>query len=209
MIVGADGSERGPFKIAELRWMWRRNQIDEGTTLRAEGADVTTVGKAMAAELDSPGEEIEVLTPTLESEPPELPGRCGGPALPKTFCGLSDWQWIGVAGVVIVLGLGVMHWTGTFERIQAEKAARAQFEKRREAESAERLAVEEKARQLAKADAVELANKGVKPTRTELRKLAASRARLAKIPETDNAMTAWHLTYEWTFKSAYKSELNW
>lgn len=105
MIVGADGSERGPFEMAELRWMWRRNQIDDGTTLKAEGATVTIRAKAMASELDAPGEEKEVLPP--EPEPPavpvsvEVPARSGGPALPATAKGRPVLQPVQIVSMKV------------------------------------------------------------------------------------------------------------
>jgi hypothetical protein len=87
MIGAGDGSERGPFTKAELRWLWRRNQIDDTTRLRAENADVWIAARSMATELEAAGEETEVLAP--EPEPPvvpavvlNVPGGSGGPALP-------------------------------------------------------------------------------------------------------------------------------
>lgn len=109
MIGNADGSERGPFTKAELRWMWRRNQIDDTTRLRAESADVWITARSMAAELDAAGEETEVLAP--EPEPPvvpavvavNVPGGSGGPALPArgTAVGRPPLQPVQVVSVKV------------------------------------------------------------------------------------------------------------
>lgn len=97
--------ERGPFTVAELRWMWRRNQIDDTTQLTAEGASVSIPAKAMAGELDAPGEETEVLPP--EPEPPavpvsvEVPGRSGAPALPAATKGRPVLQPVQIVSLKV------------------------------------------------------------------------------------------------------------
>lgn len=126
-----------------------------------------------------------------------------------TRAGLSDWQWVGVAASVILIGLFALQLTGGLDDIRAGEAVRAQRAASAEAESTERAAVQDKARQLATADAVELANKGIRPTRSEVRKLAMERAKSAGMVLNENTGTAWQIEYEAVFKRAYKAELEW
>ena len=123
--------------------------------------------------------------------------------------GLSDWQWIGVAVLVIAVLLVVLEVTGGLDTIRAKEAAKVERAAAREVESAERLKVQGAAGQLAKSDAVELANKGIRPTRSEVRKLGIERAKAFGIPATESAAMAWQMTYEAVFKRTYKDELDW
>lgn len=227
MIVGADGSERGPFEMAELRWMWRRNQIDDGTMLKAEGAAVAVRANAMAGELDAAGEEIEVVLPTWEAEPPELPGRSGGlhgdaarpvgPAQPTQALGLSDRDWLKVLAVPVVLvfaaGVIAAGYNELSGKNAAQKAHQEAIESRAAQQRQEAARLFDLAASWGKKDGIEIAaavsaRRMSKPSRVHILSLGMARVAVERITNPADQKSFLEV-YESHFKTSYKSTLDW